>query len=108
MDAAEIARTLPAVPEWAEVGEALQRTYQFRDFVSAMAFVTKVAAYAEQAQHHPDIMIRYNKVTLTLSTHDSGGVTEKDFAAAKAADGLAADAGVVAAGAPAEAKKKKK
>lgn len=86
---AEIATHLASVPEWAEVGEAIQRTYQFKDFVTSMAFVSAMAAYAEQVQHHPDILIRYDRVTLTLATHDSGGITEKDFAAARRADEIA-------------------
>lgn len=65
---------------------AIQRTYQFKDFVTAIAFVNTIAQFAESAQHHPDILIRYNKITLTLSTHDAGGVTEKDFALAAQAD----------------------
>jgi len=78
----EIAAALKGVPEWSEVSEAIQRTYQFKDFAEAMRFVSRVADQAEQDQHHPDILIRYNKVTLTLSTHDAGGLTEKDFALA--------------------------
>ena len=62
-----------------DTGETIQRTYQFSDFVKAMGFVGKVADAAEKNQHHPDILIRYNKVTLTLSTHDAGGITMKDF-----------------------------
>jgi 4a-hydroxytetrahydrobiopterin dehydratase len=54
-----------------------------------MAFVQAVAAHAEAVQHHPDILIRYSRVTLSLSTHDAGGITEKDFDFARAADGLA-------------------
>jgi 4a-hydroxytetrahydrobiopterin dehydratase len=53
-----------------------------------MKFVTGIAAAAEAQQHHPDILIRYNKVTLTLATHDAGGITEKDFTLARSADGL--------------------
>ncbi len=75
--------------EWGQAGEALQRTYKFKDFVEAMKFVTKVADAAESAQHHPDILIRWNLVTLTLTTHDAGGISEKDFALAKKADVLA-------------------
>lgn len=86
MDQDGIASALKDLPEWSEVGEAIQRTYQFPDFMSAMAFVAKVAEHAERAQHHPDIMIRYNKVTLTYSTHDSGGITAKDFDAARHVD----------------------
>ena len=55
-----------------------------------MKFVNAVAAAAESAQHHPDIDIRWNKVTLALSTHDAGGLTEKDFALARHCDTLAA------------------
>ena len=72
--------------EWGEVGGTLQRTFDFSDFIESMAFVNKVAERAEADQHHPDILIRYNRVTLTLSTHDAGGITEKDFALASTAD----------------------
>lgn len=82
----EIDKGLQDRSEWSEMNGAIQRTYQLKDFVSAMAFVNKVADLAESAQHHPDVLIRYNKVTLTLSTHDAGGVTEKDFALAAQAD----------------------
>jgi 4a-hydroxytetrahydrobiopterin dehydratase len=84
----QIQAQMPAVPEWAEVGETIQRTFQFADFAAAMRFVGGVAQAAEESQHHPDILIRYNKVTLTLATHDAGGITAKDFALAKQADGL--------------------
>jgi len=56
----------------------LQRVYQFPDFVAALAFVNQLAELAEQAGHHPDIDIRYNRVVLGLVTHDSGGITEND------------------------------
>ena len=88
MTEAEIAEALKATPEWSELNGAIQRTFQFKDFVEAMKFVNQVAAAAEQDQHHPDILIRWNKVTLTLNTHDSGGITAKDFAMAKKADGF--------------------
>ena len=78
---------LPELADWSLVGDdALQRTYRFENFIEAIAFVNRVAELAEELQHHPDIMIRYNKVTLTLSTHDAGGVTEKDFNFAHTAD----------------------
>jgi 4a-hydroxytetrahydrobiopterin dehydratase len=73
---------------WSVSGDALQRTLSFDDFNKAMSFVNRVAELAEDQQHHPDIMIRYNKVTLTLTTHDAGGLTEKDFAMAEAVDRL--------------------
>jgi 4a-hydroxytetrahydrobiopterin dehydratase len=84
----EIASSLAAVPEWSDVGGTIQRTYQFADFVAAIVFVRKLAEYAERVQHHPDILIRYSKVTLTVTTHDAGGLTRKDFDLARAADGF--------------------
>lgn len=87
----EITDHLATIPEWSEINGAIQRTYQFKDFARAMAFVNKVAQAAEQVQHHPDILIRWNKVTLTLSTHDAGGITEKDFDMAARADRLLRD-----------------
>jgi 4a-hydroxytetrahydrobiopterin dehydratase len=85
----EIAARLEALTDWSQPGEEIQRTYRFKDFVEAMAFVQAVAAHAEAVQHHPDILIRYSRVTLSLSTHDAGGLTERDFDFARAADGLA-------------------
>ena len=79
---------LPELPEWSLSGGALQRTFKFDNFVDAMAFVNKVAELAEDAQHHPDILVRYSKVTLTLSTHDAGGITQKDFDLAAEVDRL--------------------
>jgi 4a-hydroxytetrahydrobiopterin dehydratase len=89
MNEAEIKAALAALPEWNEVGGELQRTFQFADFVASMAFVNRVAEAAESANHHPDFLIRYNKVTLSLSTHDAGGITGKDFALAGAIDACA-------------------
>ncbi|MBU6414255.1 MAG: 4a-hydroxytetrahydrobiopterin dehydratase [Planctomycetes bacterium] len=88
LNEAQIEKALTETPEWSHVGDTIQRTYAFGNFVDSMTFVGKVAREAEASQHHPDIMIRYNKVTLTLSTHDSGGITVKDFTLAKKADGL--------------------
>ena len=75
----QIALELGRLPEWSQTTDAIQRTFAFKNFVEAMAFVNKVAALAEQAAPHPDVLIRYNKVTLSLSTHDSSGITAKDF-----------------------------
>ena len=85
-----IKRELQTVPDWSETGGAIHRTYQFANFVESMAFVNAIASVAETDQHHPDILVRWNKVTLTLSTHDAGGITAKDFAMAAKADELAA------------------
>jgi 4a-hydroxytetrahydrobiopterin dehydratase len=76
-------------PQWQRNGEVISRTFQFKDFPAAMEFVNAVALAAEQVQHHPDIDIRWNKVTLALTTHDAGGLTEKDFALARRCDALA-------------------
>ena len=62
-------------PQWTVRGEEISRTFVFADFNEAMGFVNRVALAAEVADHHPDIDIRWNKVTLTLSTHSEGGVT---------------------------------
>lgn len=85
----QVAEMLVGLSQWSEINGAIQRTYQFKDFVHAMAFVNKIADMAESKQHHPDILIRWNKVTLTLSTHDAGGITDKDFDFAGASDGIA-------------------
>jgi len=85
----DIEARLEAFPDWSQNGDALQRTFSFEDFLSAMAFVGRIADLAEEHQHHPDIMIRYNKVTLTLTTRDAGGLTERDFAFARDTDGVA-------------------
>ena len=84
----DIDARLAEFPEWAQNGDALQRTFSFGDFNDAMAFVNHIAGLAEEHEHHPDIMIRYRKVTLTVTTHDEGGITEKDFALARDTDAL--------------------
>ena len=89
LDEAKINSSLPTVPQWRRQGEVISRTFEFPDFPAAMKFVNAVAELAEQVQHHPDIDVRWNKVTLALTTHDSGGLTEKDFALARQCDALA-------------------
>ncbi len=76
------------LPEWSVNAGTLQRTFKFENFVEAMKFVNNVAKRAEKAQHHPDILVRYSKVTLTLTTHDAGGISQKDFDLAREVDGL--------------------
>jgi len=88
MDPAKIILALSALPQWQRHGESITRTFEFKDFPAAMNFVNDVASLAEQAQHHPDVDIRWNKVTLALTTHDAGGLTEKDFALARQCDAL--------------------
>lgn len=75
---AEIQQALASLTGWQRAGKAIQRIFEFPDFKAAMNFVNKVADAAEQANHHPDIDIRYNKVTMALISHDSGGVTQRD------------------------------
>jgi 4a-hydroxytetrahydrobiopterin dehydratase len=86
LNLAQIKTALAATPEWKKKGNAITRLYQFKDFPAAIKFVNAVARLAEKAWHHPDIDIRWNKVTLTLTTHDAGGLTEKDFELAKKFD----------------------
>lgn len=90
LDQEHIDEMMKEFPEWSQSGETLQRTFRFDDFLGAMAFVSRIADLAEEHQHHPDILIRYSKVTLTLSTHDAGGITDKDFTFARFTDGCAA------------------
>lgn len=84
----EIETGLEGLSDWSRNGDAIQRTYSFADFLGSIAFVNAVAARAEEVQHHPDILIRYSKVTLTLSTHDCNGLSEKDLVFAADSDRL--------------------
>jgi 4a-hydroxytetrahydrobiopterin dehydratase len=84
----EIKSRLVAVPDWQVESGELVRLFLFKDFRASLAFVNKVGDLAENAGHHPDIDIRYNKVRLALVTHDAGGLTQKDFDLAAAADKL--------------------
>jgi len=80
----QISERLARLPGWERRGNEIRRTWTLADFDSSMAFVNKVATLAQAADHHPDIDIRYSKVTLALSTHDAGGLTERDFDLAEA------------------------
>jgi 4a-hydroxytetrahydrobiopterin dehydratase len=84
----EANRQLATLPEWKIVSGELVRTFQFKDFRAALAFVNQVGELAETADHHPDIDIRYNRVRLGLVTHDAGGITAKDFDLAAKAEKL--------------------
>jgi len=75
---AEIQQALSSLHGWQQNGKAIQRVFRFPDFKAAMEFVNKIADAAEQANHHPDIDIRYNTVTMALVSHDAGGVTQRD------------------------------
>jgi 4a-hydroxytetrahydrobiopterin dehydratase len=90
LPAPQIKAALVSVPKWSKKGVTIRRTYEFKDFPAAVKFVNAVARLAEKAWHHPDIDIRWNKVTLVLSTHDEGGLTQKDFDLAAKFDRLEA------------------
>jgi 4a-hydroxytetrahydrobiopterin dehydratase len=77
---------LKALSGWALKGDAIEKTYSFADFAKSMELVNRVAALAEEANHHPDIFVQYNRVTLTLTSHDSGGLTARDFRLAEQID----------------------
>jgi len=84
----EIAERLKELSGWERRGKEIHRLKQFADFTSAMEFVNRVAQLAEAADHHPDILIEYNRVTLKLSTHSAGGLTLKDFDLARQINSL--------------------
>jgi 4a-hydroxytetrahydrobiopterin dehydratase len=89
LNAAQIKSALASAPGWRKTGATISRAFQFPDFPAAIRFVNAVAKSAEKARHHPDIEIRWNKVALSLTTHDAGGLTAKDFALARRFDRLA-------------------
>jgi 4a-hydroxytetrahydrobiopterin dehydratase len=88
LEETEITHLLPTVPHWHQKEQEIWRTFKFSDFKEAMNFVNQVATLAEKAAHHPDITIRWNQVTLTLSTHSQGGLTKADFDLASQIDTL--------------------
>jgi 4a-hydroxytetrahydrobiopterin dehydratase len=79
LSADEIAQKLKALPGWEYKDNAIVKLFRFKEFLHGIEFVQKVAEIAEAADHHPDILINYTRVTFTCSTHDAGGVTDKDF-----------------------------
>lgn len=81
-----IARGTVGLPGWERHHDALEKRYRFASFAEALAFVNRVAALAEEADHHPDILVRHREVTLTLSSHDEGGITERDLRLAAEVD----------------------
>jgi 4a-hydroxytetrahydrobiopterin dehydratase len=85
----EAEQRLRTLSGWILQGDEITRKFTFRDFMAAIAFVNRLAPECEKADHHPDILINYKRVTLTYSTHSEGGLTEKDFAGAAVADRLA-------------------
>jgi len=86
---AEIEYALGTLPHWARAGTAITRTFAFPTFPAGIAWVSRVAEAAERMDHHPDLDIRYTKITATLATHSAGGLTALDFALAAEMDRLA-------------------
>lgn len=81
-----VRQALESLPGWQLEGDAITRTYVHADFRVAIAFVAYVAEVAEKLGHHPDLDVRYNRVRLAVTTHDAGGLTEKDLELARAVD----------------------
>ncbi len=75
----EIQKKLSALDGWSLTPQGIRKSYELGDFCAAMSLVNRVADLAEEVNHHPDILISYNKVTFALTTHDAGGITAKDF-----------------------------
>ena len=90
LNAGDLATALLRLPGWTAANNEIGKTFVFANFVEAIDFVSRVATLAEVAGHHPDIVIRYNRVQLTLTTHDDGGVTDKDAALAREIEGVGA------------------
>ena len=88
LDSHQIDQALLQTPGWRRSGETITRTFSLPSFPAALLFVGDVGHLAERAEHHPDILIQYRSVTLTLSTHSAGGLTDKDFALAAEANAL--------------------
>ena len=84
---AEVEQALTGLDGWRREGDTITRDFQFRDFVEAMGFIAQVGLLAERANHHPNLSNVYNRVTIALSTHDEGGVTERDVSLATEING---------------------
>lgn len=89
MDEREIEQAMWGLEGWSLEGDSIMKEYSFDSFSESMEFANTIAMLAEKHEHHPDILVRYDKVTLTLTTHSAGGLTEKDFALAKDIDSSA-------------------
>lgn len=85
----EVHEQLRSCNGWEKRGDEIVKTYSFQTFMQSIQFVNQLAEVAEKMNHHPDIDIRYNKVSLLLTTHDASGLTENDFSLAKKANELA-------------------
>jgi 4a-hydroxytetrahydrobiopterin dehydratase len=86
LTAKEIKLHLKAVPHWSKRAQTILRTFKFAEFLNSIAFVNRIAKCAQKINHHPDIDVHFDEVTLTLTTHDEGGLTKKDFSIARQSD----------------------
>jgi 4a-hydroxytetrahydrobiopterin dehydratase len=91
--AEEARQKLQTLTGWALDGDSVRRQFTFAGFAEAVAFIVRLGFAAEAADHHPDLLVNYKRVTVTYSTHSEGGLTEKDFDGAKEAGALAASMG---------------
>jgi 4a-hydroxytetrahydrobiopterin dehydratase len=88
MSHSAIEESLRSLPGWARDGNAIRREFKFGSFREAISFIVRISFEAEQRDHHPELANVYNRVTISLSTHDAGGITEKDFDLARAIDSI--------------------
>jgi len=86
LTAKQVSHRLKTVPKWSKRAQTILRTFKFEGFLKSIDFVNRIARKAQTSNHHPDIDIRFNKVTLKLATHDAGGITGKDFSLARQCD----------------------
>jgi 4a-hydroxytetrahydrobiopterin dehydratase len=86
---AEVKGRLSGLDGWELAGDAIQKQFELEDFSGSVEFVNRITPVANEMNHHPDLAISWNKVTVTLSTHSEGGITENDFELARKIDGLA-------------------
>jgi 4a-hydroxytetrahydrobiopterin dehydratase len=86
MPEAEVDRRLTSLPGWERDGQQIRKEYSFGSYMDGIAFVNRVAGLAEKMDHHPDMLVGYRRVTLTLSSHDAGGITARDLRLAEAID----------------------
>jgi 4a-hydroxytetrahydrobiopterin dehydratase len=82
----QIKLQLHAIPNWSKRAQTILRTFKFEGFPNGIDFVNRIARKAQKMKHHPEIDINFDQVTLTLTTHDEGGITEKDFTLARQCD----------------------
>lgn len=89
LNSAQVSQQRKAIPDWTLEDQSIQRTFTFKNFIEAVAFVNRLVEPAEKLGHHPDLIVTYGKVVVTLTSHDAGGLTLDDFALAQQIDRLA-------------------